>query len=236
MALLAIEGATPTASVALVAEGIIKGELFNQQGTGHARTLMSMVDHLLGMTEISLADLQAVAVTVGPGSFTGLRIGLATAQGLAMALSLPLIGISTLRVLAAPLALTPALIVPVLNARKSEVYSAVYSGGIDGMTALGQERAVAPEVLAADLRAVLVETGHQMVILTGDGVLPYREIWEQELGDALLPVPAYHSRPRAGVLGSLAEELWQEGKVISPLEIRPSYLRLSEAESRLQQS
>lgn len=234
MSLLAIEGATPAASVALVEAGIIKGELFNQQGTGHARTLMGMVDHLLAMTETNLQDLQVVGVTIGPGSFTGLRIGLATAQGLAMALSLPLIGISTLEVLAAPLAMVTALVIPVLNARKGEVYTAIYSGGMDGAQLIGNEMAITPERLTVKIRAAMEVTGHQMVIITGDGFEPYSEIWESQLGDCLLPVPSYHSRPRAAVLGCLAEGQWQQGKAISPLEIKPSYLRLSEAESRRQ--
>lgn len=235
MSLLAIDGATPTASVALVADGMLLGELYNQQGTGHARILMSMVDQLMVLTNTDLSNLEAIAVTVGPGSFTGLRIGLATAEGLAMALSLPMVGISTLEVMATPLALTSALIVPVLNARKGEVYTVVYSGGLDGMTRIGKEQAIAPLALATEIRELLSTTGHEMVILTGDGIEPYYEIWHQELGEHLLTVPAYQNRPRAGVLACLAEQLFNQDKAISPLAIRPSYLRLSEAETRLQQ-
>ncbi|MGE5449853.1 MAG: tRNA (adenosine(37)-N6)-threonylcarbamoyltransferase complex dimerization subunit type 1 TsaB [Methanomassiliicoccales archaeon] len=234
MSILAIDGATPVAGVALVDSGKIKGELFNQQGTGHARTLMGMVDYLLSMTETDLPDIKAIAVTVGPGSFTGLRIGLATAEGLATALSLPIVGISTLEVLATPLAMLPALVVPVLNARKNEVYSAIYSGGLDGMKIIDEEKAVAPEIQVANIRKALAVTGHEMVALTGDGIEPYCELWERELGDCLLPVSAYHSRPRAGVLGCLAEDRFRQGLALSPLEIKPSYLRLSEAESKLQ--
>ncbi|MGE5380136.1 MAG: tRNA (adenosine(37)-N6)-threonylcarbamoyltransferase complex dimerization subunit type 1 TsaB [Methylocystaceae bacterium] len=234
MPLLAIDGATPVASAALIDGGVIKGEIYNQQGTGHAQTLMVMVDQLLEMTETTLQDLQVLAVTAGPGSFTGLRIGLATAQGLAMALSLPLIAVSTLEVLAAPLALTPALLVPVLNARKGEVYTRVYSGGLDGITPIGNEKAAAPEALCSEIRELSAATGHSMVALTGDGVQPYQEIWERELGDMLVPVPAYQARPRAGVLADLAARLFEQGRFIDPLDVRPSYLRLSEAETRLQ--
>jgi len=180
VAILAIEGATPTASVALAADGIIKGEIFIQQGTGHARTLMPLVDQLLTMTDSRREDLQAIAVTLGPGSFTGLRIGLATDEGLAMGLQVPLLGITTLKVLASPLAAIAALIVPVLNARKEEVYTALYSGGIDGMTQLGNEKAIAPQALAGEIKHTLAVTGHQMVILTGDGVDPYQATWQTE--------------------------------------------------------
>ena len=129
MYILAIDSATPVAGVALIHDKkLIREDFVNFKKT-HSETLMPMADKVLHDCEIEIKDLAAIAVTIGPGSFTGLRIGLAAAKGLSLASAKPLIGISTLDVLAHNLAYTNGLVCPLLDARKQEVYTAFYDAG-----------------------------------------------------------------------------------------------------------
>lgn len=233
MALLAVDGATPVAGVAWVEQGEVRAEIFLNNGLGHARTLMVLVDQVLKLTEHTPHDIDALAVTLGPGSFTGLRIAMATVKGLAMALDKPVIGVSTLKVLASAVEAAPALIVPVLNARKGEVYAALYSGGWEGVRQVTEEMAINPVELAGLIRREIQRNGHSRVLITGDGVKPYHEVWERELSGLMLSAPPFNDRPRAGVLGVLAWEMYREGCFLDPLNLVPTYLRMSEAELKL---
>lgn len=229
MLVLALETATRVAGVALVNEGRVQKEVFLNHRQTHSQTLMVTVDEVLRECEVSLNQVDAIAVSIGPGSFTGLRIGLATAKGLALGIGKPAIGVPTLDALAYNASLFSGLVCPVLDARKQEVYTAIYQGDGSHVELLDRYRACSPEVLADEIKALKVKP----VVFLGDGAVRYRDLFQQVLGDAAVWAPANLALPRASSVGLLAWERLQEGKVDDAASIVPVYVRLSEAESRL---
>jgi len=231
--ILAIDSSTPVAGIALLdEEKLIREEFINYKKT-HSETLMPMVDEILRGCDKSLADLSALAVTIGPGSFTGLRIGLAAVKGLSMAAGLPVVGISTLDVLAHNIAYSGALICPVLNARKQEVYTAFYDNCGCFPQRLSEEMACSPQEFAGLALKEAQERGCDKITLLGDGYYPYREIFADCLGDRLLTAPSHLMLVRASALGSLAVERAARGDFDEISSMRPRYVRLSEAELKL---
>jgi tRNA threonylcarbamoyladenosine biosynthesis protein TsaB len=231
--ILAIDSATPVAGVALLNEnGLMREEFVNYKKT-HSETLMPMVDEVLLKCECRLADVSAIAVTVGPGSFTGLRIGLATVKGLSMASGKPVVSLSTLDVLAHNLCGSDALVCPLLDARKQEVYTAFYDVRGCYPVRLSDDLACSPGEFIQRARQA-AETAHKnSFILVGDGYRPYEEFFRKELGDQLRPVPAHLMLPRAAALASLAAVKLEKGEMENVFTLRPHYVRLSEAEYKL---
>ncbi|MFA7078279.1 MAG: tRNA (adenosine(37)-N6)-threonylcarbamoyltransferase complex dimerization subunit type 1 TsaB, partial [Syntrophomonas sp.] len=157
--ILAIDSSTPVAGVALLdEEKLIREEFVNYKLT-HSETLMPMVDRILQACERSLADLTALAVTIGPGSFTGLRIGLAAIKGLSLAARLPVVGVSTLDVIAHNIVYSDTLVCPLLNARRQEVYTAFYDNRGLFPRRLSDEIACAPRDFAYEALQKAQETG-----------------------------------------------------------------------------
>jgi len=238
MLILAIDSATPTASVALAEDGRILYEAFVNYKKTHSETLMPMIDRALRVCEKTLADCSAIAVTVGPGSFTGLRIGLAAVKALSLTTGIPVVGISTLELLAHNLTQPGELLVaPLLDARKHEIYSAFYRcGGTEKIpAALSPEWACSPEFFIEQAQQLLQQTGHSKIVLLGDGIAPYHDMLKKALGDSMAIAPAHHLLPRSAALADLAR-LHLEKNPSAVLDIRtakPVYLRLSEAEYRL---
>lgn len=233
MLILAIDSATPVAGVALLNEnGLMREEFVNYKKT-HSETLMPMVDEVLLKCECQLADLSALAVTVGPGSFTGLRIGLATVKGLSLASGKPVISVSTLDVLAHNICFSEALVCPLLDARKQEVYTAFYdvSGGYP--VKLSEELACSPAEFVQRARETADIAHKNTFILVGDGYRPYEEFFRQQLGDRLRPAPAHLMLPRAAALASLAAIKLEKAEFDDVFTLRPHYVRLSEAEYKL---
>lgn len=233
MLILAIDSATPVAGVALLNEnGLIREEFVNYKKT-HSETLMPMVDEVLLKCECRLADVSAIAVTLGPGSFTGLRIGLATVKGLSLASGKPIVSVSTLDVLAHNICCSEALVCPLLDARKQEVYTAFYDVSGDYPLQLSEEMACSPGEFVQRAREA-ADTAHKNTfILVGDGYRPYEEFFRQELGDSLRQVPAHLMLPRAAALASLAAVKLKKAEFDDVFTLRPHYVRLSEAEYRL---
>lgn len=233
MLILAIDSATPVAGVALLNEqGIIREEFVNYKKT-HSETLMPMVDQILQKCERHLEDVSAIAVTVGPGSFTGLRIGLATVKGLSLASGKPLVGVSTLDVLAHNFCYGDALVCPLLDARKQEVYTAFYDVSGRYPLKLSDEMACSPTDFVHLARAAADAAGKNSFILPGDGYQPYQDFFATELGESLLPVPLHLRLPRASALASLAAGKLERGELEDVFALQPHYVRLSEAEYRL---
>jgi len=231
--ILAIDSSTPVAGVALLdEEKLIREEFINYKKT-HSETLMPIVDELLRGCDRSLRDLTALAVTIGPGSFTGLRIGLAAIKGLSLAANLPVVAISTLDVLAHNLVCSDTLVCPMLNARKQEVYTAFYDNREIFPCRLSEEMACSPQEFAAKALLKAQEVGASRITLLGDGYYPYRELWDDYLGDKYLVAPAHLMLLRASALGSLAVVRAARGDFDEVMAMRPRYIRLSEAESRL---
>lgn len=233
MLLLAIDSSTPVAGVALLdEENLIREEFINYKKT-HSETLMPMIDELLKGCDRSLADVSALAVTIGPGSFTGLRIGLAAVKGLSLAADLPVIGVSTLDVLAHNIVYSDTLVCPLLNARKQEVYTAFYDNSGFYPYRLSEEAACSPRDFAAQALVKAHDNGFNKIMLLGDGYNPYRGLFGECLGDKLVTAPAHLMLPRASALGSLARDRAFREDFDDPVRMRPRYIRLSEAENKL---
>jgi tRNA threonylcarbamoyladenosine biosynthesis protein TsaB len=234
--ILSLETATMCGSVALVAENRCLAEFSLQTGETHSRRLLAGVDWLFQETGIDWSMICAVAVSLGPGSFTGLRIGLATAKGMAMAGTAKgmamagqtkLIGVGTLDGLASQLfAAGESLICPVLDARKKEVYCGFYRCDQHGIPRrLGEYLVISPEALCARIDGP--------VLFLGDGAAIYGDLFREKLGDRLKIVPASIYFPRAATIGLLALEMWRQKEFLDPAGAEPIYIRPSEAELNL---
>lgn len=233
MLILAVDSATPVAGVALLNEDkLIREDFVNYKKT-HSETLMPMIDKVLRDCGCSMQDVSALAVTTGPGSFTGLRIGLAAIKGLSLASGKPVIGISTLDTIAHNIISSEALVCPLLDARKQEVYTAIYD--VSGLipTRLTEEVACSPQEFADMARTAASQYGKDRFILLGDGFYPYQDFFREEMGDKLQFVPHHLMLPRAAALGSLAIEKYRRQEFEDAFKLCPRYIRLSEAEYRL---
>ncbi len=238
MLILALDSATPTAGVALAEDGRILYESFVNYKKTHSETLMPMIDQALRVCEKTLADCTAIAVTIGPGSFTGLRIGLAAAKALSLTTGIPIVGISTLELLAHNVSLPfPVLAASLLDARKQEVYCSIFrcdaSQGLPKR--LTEETACSPEQFVEQLDSCLAQTGDIRVVLLGDGVVPYAEYFQTVLGNRMAVAPPHLLLPRAAALADLARLHLQQNpeEHLDIMTAKPVYLRLSEAEYRL---
>lgn len=231
MRILALDSSGLVASVAVV-EGMEKDSQLLAEYTvnykkTHSQTLLPMLDEVVKMTELDLETVDAVALAEGPGSFTGLRIGSATAKGLGLALHKPLIAVPTLHGLACNLWGADGIICPIMDARRGQVYTGIYEF-LDGKLAvLEDQMAVSIEVLTDKLSGY----GRKIIFL-GDGVPVFRERLEQELlrGREICFAPAGMNRQRAASIAMLGMIYYQEGKIQSAAEHVPNYLRVSQAE------
>lgn len=234
MLILCLDCSTQVAGVALVDEDRCYYEIMVNAGNKHSRTLLSLIDAGLKETGKKPEHLKAIAVTKGPGSFTGLRIGLATAKGLAMAWDKPLVGVPTLDVLAAGWGWMADLVCPVLNARKGEVYAAVYKTKNDEKGRLTEYMALSPERVAIMCRELLLKEGGNSVALLGDGALVAFSSFEKVLARKVVVPPYPDSWLRPSVLGREAIKLIKvEGYQEDVFELVPLYVRPSEAEVKL---
>ncbi|MBI2370383.1 MAG: tRNA (adenosine(37)-N6)-threonylcarbamoyltransferase complex dimerization subunit type 1 TsaB [Deltaproteobacteria bacterium] len=226
MRVLAVETATSAGSVALVEKGEVVAELFLRTEAAHAERLLPAIDRVLGLAGASPHSLDGLAVGVGPGSFTGLRIGISTVKGLAWSLGRPVVGIPTLEALACNALTSPLLLCPMLDARKAEVYAALYrvrrGPGDNGLQELRGVRVLPPRAVAAEIT--------EPTLFLGTGARLYREFLTETLGDLARFAPSGLDHPRAAVVGGLAEEAFQAGRGVSPETLGPLYVRSSEAE------
>lgn len=228
MKILALESSAKAASCALVADGVPLATAWQATGLTHSRTLLPMVQDMLKNSELSLNDVDAVAVAAGPGSFTGLRIGLAAVKGLAWAADKPCIGISTLEGMAHPLTHTKGIIVCAMDARRQQIYNAVFLSDGNTLTRLREDRAISLEDAAADLRSL-----DGPLTIVGDGAkLAYDYFTAAGLDCILAPA---HLRQQSAVGVALAAEAAGSAAEVSAQDLAPNYLRLSQAErERLQ--
>ncbi|NOX97985.1 MAG: tRNA (adenosine(37)-N6)-threonylcarbamoyltransferase complex dimerization subunit type 1 TsaB [Nitrospirae bacterium] len=227
MRILGIETSTRTGSVALVqGEGVIAEYTLNSKET-HTARLMPMIDHILKDAHLTIRQMDAVAVSLGPGSFTGLRIGIATAKGLCLALRKPLIGISTLDALAHNIGHTSQLICPLLDARKGEVYTAIYRYRLPGkkqrLEKLSKDMVLSLDKLLSKINA--------STVFLGDVFDSYRDLIGKRLGKKASFAPPALNFPRAANVAVLGLEKLQSGEEEPGLsEIEPLYVRRPEAE------
>lgn len=221
MKLLAVESATLSGGAAILDGDRLLGEITLNIAITHSERLLAAVDRLLADCGLAPADLEGLAVSVGPGSFTGLRVGLATVKGLAMALDLPIAPVPTLDALAARLPFADAPVCPILDARKNEVYLSLYRWRGDRMCREWDYLALSPELAAAELTAP--------VILLGDGIEACRP-WLDGQGDGIRIAPAAQRLPAAATVAELGHAVLAAGDGVGAEALVPLYLRPSEAE------
>ncbi|TYO96192.1 tRNA (adenosine(37)-N6)-threonylcarbamoyltransferase complex dimerization subunit type 1 TsaB [Desulfallas thermosapovorans] len=225
MFVLGIETATPVASVAVVTIGKVMAErTVNNQRT-HSVNLLPMIRDTLADAGINKEQLTGIAVSSGPGSFTGLRIGMSTARTLAQVLRLPLVGVPTLDALSYPLSGLAGLVCPILNARKNEVYTALYHhNGIEQNCLIPARAAGIPQLLE------LLASYTEQVTFIGDGVAEYGDSLKAQMGKRARLAPNCATFPRGAAVAELGLVLMQEGATSDPLTLLPQYVRESEAE------
>ncbi|MEA1961314.1 MAG: tRNA (adenosine(37)-N6)-threonylcarbamoyltransferase complex dimerization subunit type 1 TsaB [Bacillota bacterium] len=233
MLILALDSATPVAGVALWEDGKLLREEFVNYKKTHSETLMPMVDQVLTGCEKRIQDVSAMALTIGPGSFTGLRIGMAAIKGISLATGIPVVGFSTLEVMAHNFAYSKALVCPLLDARKQEVYAGFFDMSAGYPKKLAEEIACSPNEFMAMALEKQALYDKEKIILLGDGYFPYQEDFLKELGDQCIIAPSHLMLPRASALADLAVSKVEQKEYIDMMKLRPIYLRLSEAEYRL---
>ena len=226
MRLLAVETSTLTGAVALLEAGSLVAESRVSVAVTHGERLMAAIDGVLRAARWELADVDAFAVARGPGSFTGLRIGLSTVKGLAFATGKPAVGVGTLDALAWRLPYCAYPVCPVLDARKNEVYAALYRTRDGRLELLEAPWAVAPATLAEELRAAV----DGPVVFVGDGVGRFAAVLGEILGARACLAPADLRVPSAVTVGELAGPELDRGEAADPASLVPLYLRPSEAE------
>lgn len=223
MLILAMDTSSKAASCALLRDGQLIGDWFLHVPMTHSQTMLPMVQSLLSAAEVSPEAIDAYAVTTGPGSFTGLRIGIAAVKGMATALEKPCIGVSTLEALAHNAETFCGLVVPVMDARRSQVYTAVFRGNGRMLTRESEDEALSIEALRERLR-----TEQQPVLLVGDGAMLCQQALAELPHVAAAPERMQHQR--ASSAAAVAYRLAQAGKTCTAHELAPSYLRLPQAE------
>ena len=227
MKVLAIDTASRTCSVAVCHEDAVRVEITDGGGETHSRHLMAMVARALNMAGDDLQAMDALAVNRGPGSFTGVRIGISTAKGLAAAAKIPLVGVSGLAALAWQAAPTPHDICPMLDARRREVYSGRYRVAGDELICLAPDAVCAPEEAVRDAA--------RPCVLIGDGALAYRSRLAAVLADGLLMPPSFQHAIRAGAIARVARPRIDRGENELP-HLVPQYLRPSYAQEPVDKS
>lgn len=254
MKILALDSSGLVASVALTEEDALIAEYTIQYKKTHSQTLLPMLEEIRRMVELDMDTVDAVAVAAGPGSFTGLRIGSATAKGLAFAMEKPVIPVPTLEGLAWQMYGTDALVCPIMDARRSQVYTGLYefvdrshkeaadsSAFPDGketvmsegetsenrydMRVVKEQCAVAFDEIAQEINRI-----GRKVIFVGDGIPVFRERMPEVLRVSYMLAPAHRSRQSAACIAALGRIYFEQGKAVNGAEHVPEYLRLSQAE------
>ncbi len=223
MKVLALETATVTGSIAILDDqtGLI-GEVRTDVKIVHAERLMPSIEWLLDTSRIPIEEIDAFAVSIGPGSFTGLRIGLSTAKGFAYAAGKPLVPVSTLDAFARTLPFCAHAICPLLDARKNEVYAALYKWEKGLLKKILPETAINPEQLVKEINGP--------VVFMGDGTRKYRQLITDVLKDKAIFAPPSRMSPSASTIAEIAIEKIRQGIDTDPVSLTPFYIRKSEAE------
>lgn len=226
MKVLAIDTSALVASVAVAEDDQLIGEYTTNYKKTHSQTIMPMIEELKKRLDLDLNTLDLIAISSGPGSFTGLRIGAATAKGLAHALDLPIAAIPTLEALAHNIVFTDHLICPMMDARRNQVYTAIYAYQ-------GQELKTIYEMSAVPIHEILtrLKEKNKPVIFLGDGVKPHIEHIMDVLPKGMYQIAPIHSNlQRAATIATLGMKYASEGKLQDYMAYGPIYLRKSQAE------
>jgi tRNA threonylcarbamoyladenosine biosynthesis protein TsaB len=222
MKVLAIETSTIAGSVAIIDDKELIGEVKVNIKIAHAERLMNSIDWLLKTSRISIKDIDAFAISIGPGSFTGLRIGLSTVKGFSYSTNKPIIPVPTLDAFARILAFCPYLICPMLDARKNEVYTGLYRWEGNACKKIIPESAIKPDEFLKKIK--------EQTIFIGEGAQIYKKLIINTLGDSAIFAPQSKMSPSASTVAEIAIEKLKEGITIDPVTLTPFYIRKSEAE------
>jgi len=244
--ILAFESSSKPASVAVCSDSELLGQYFQNSGLTHSRTLLAMTDSLLKNLGVPISDIDLVAVSRGPGSFTGVRIGVSAAKGIAWGADKPVCGVSTLEAMANQTPEPGMLLCPVMDARRNQVYNALFMWNDDTLVRLTEDRAISLEDLAAELRASLSSTAlpdggnssfrssipnsefripNLLVYLIGDGAgLSYEYLKAAGISCRMAPELLRYQTAYGVALAAL------NAKPIPAIDLEPSYLRPSQAE------
>ena len=229
MKLLAFESSAKAAGVAVLDDGRLLAEYFQNSGQTHSRTLMQMAENLLKTCDLEPQDIDACAVADGPGSFTGVRIGVAAAKGFSWGREIACYGVSTLEAMARGAAITDGVFCCCMDARRAQVYNAVFEKTGSILVRLREDRAISLDDLCEDLQNI-----EKPIFLVGDGsILCYNTLLESV--PALVLPPEHRMHQRADGVALAALEMIDRGDPGNGITLTPNYLRLSQAErERLQ--
>jgi tRNA threonylcarbamoyladenosine biosynthesis protein TsaB len=228
MPVLILDTCANTFSVSVVTRERVLAEIAGGMGRTHAAKLLPAVSRALEYCNMALADMEAIAVTRGPGSFTGLRIGIATAKGLALAVQKPLVGISPLAALAASLPFCRRKVWAALDAKRGQVFAACYDLTSGFPAALTSEMALTPEQW---LERVL-----EPAVFVGEGAIRYWNLLLEKLGDKALVAPAACCLIKAGTAGALAYNALDKGIADTAQSLMPVYMRQADAKLPLKKT
>ena len=228
MKILAIDSSGLVASVAIVTEDDLIAEYTVNYKITHSQTLMPMLDEIVQMTDVKLKDLDGIAISEGPGSFTGLRIGAATVKGLGLALNIPIIPVPTVDGLAYNLYKAKVIICPLIDSRRNQVYTGLYKWVDDEFTVVSEQKVVGIEEIADEINEAFEE-----VIFLGDGVRVFEEKLKELIDVPYSFAPPHVSKQRAGAIGALGLEYLKKGMTVHADDFAPIYLRKSQAEREL---
>jgi len=223
MRILAVDTASKSCSAALVEQDRVLSESVLSTGETHSKTLMGLVGGVIQSANVLLSDIDAFAVTRGPGSFTGLRIGISVVKGFAAAGDKPVVGVSTLDALALPFCFSECLICPMLDAKRKEVYFARYRFVKNGgMHKEAEDNVMAPEKVISDI--------HEPCFFIGDGSVVYHDLISDTMGNLAVFAPPFANLIRASVVGYLGGEKIKTNDIYTAGSLEPLYLRQSDAE------
>lgn len=221
MKILTLESSAVAASACIMEDGKLLAQSYQNSGLTHSTTLLPMVDHILQTSRLQITDMDGLAISTGPGSFTGVRIGIATVKGIAMGADLPCAAVSSLAAMAWGVTLTDRIVCCVMDARAGQVYNALFEIQDQIPMRLTPDRVITKK----ELQAELISLG-KAYILVGDGAeMCYNEF---VLSDCIL-APAHLRYPTAAGVAQEAQQLFQQRQTISAQELAPCYLRQPQA-------
>ncbi len=225
MNILALDSSGLVASVAIVTEDAVLAEYTINYKKTHSQTLLPMLNEIIGMVELDLQEVDAIAVAAGPGSFTGLRIGSATAKGLGLAMNKPIVAVPTLDGLAYNLYGVEHIICPMMDARRNQVYTGLYEFRQKEFRVIKEQTAAAVEEILEEIN----QLGKEVVFL-GEGAAVYQELICEKTRVDYSFAPIHMNRQRAGAVGALGVEMFRRGQIETADRHEPVYLRISQAE------
>ena len=228
MKLLALDSSSIVATAALIDEDKIIGEMIVNHKKNHSQKLMPLIQQLLDEVEVKIEDVDAYGVCIGPGSFTGIRIGLSTAKALAQVGDKPIVGISTLEGLAFNLPYSKGLLCPILDAQREQIYTGLYKWKGNQMICIEKDQAVFVDEWVEELGK-----GAENICLIGDGIPKYASKFKEKLGERVFIAPTTSRMPRAASIANLALQKILKGEASDYKSVIPHYIRKSQAEQNL---